>query len=74
MINNPRKVRGLDILIINLFSSSTTFSLTTDPKSSHKDFSAHNHVDVPVDDVPQPTHKLRDNLQRIGNNVGEEIS
>jgi hypothetical protein len=74
MTNNLGKVTGLCILFIVLFSGSPIFSQTTEPESSRKDSSAQSHVDVKVDDLPQPIPKVMDALQRIGNEVGEEIS
>jgi hypothetical protein len=74
MINNLWQVTGPGILFIFLISGWPIFSQTTDPKSSHKDSSAQNPVDAKVDHLPQPIHKVMDTLQRIGNDVGEEIS
>jgi hypothetical protein len=50
------------------------FFQTTDPKSSHKDYSSQNRVYENIDNLPQPIPKVMDSLQRIGNDVGEKIS
>jgi hypothetical protein len=74
MTNNLWKKTVLCILFIVSFSGSPIFSQTTEPESSRKDSSAQNHVDVKVDDLPQPIPKMLDTLKRIGNDVGNEIS
>jgi hypothetical protein len=63
------KLTGLGILFIILFSGSPIFPQTTEPKSSRKYSSAHNNVEVKLDDLPHPIPKVMDALQRIGNDV-----
>lgn len=74
MTINLWKVTGPCMLFIFIFSSSTIFSQTTESKSSHKDSAKQSHVDLKVEDLPQPIPKALDTLKRMGNNVGEEIS
>jgi hypothetical protein len=68
------KVTSLCLLGACLFSGSLIFAQAPEPEFAPGRDSAPKRIDLKVEDLPQPIPHALDALQRIGNNVGEEIS
>jgi hypothetical protein len=68
------KVTSLCLLGACLSSGSLIFAQTPEPESAPTGNSPPKRIDLKVEDLPQPIPRTLDALQRIGNNVGEEIS
>jgi hypothetical protein len=74
MTHNLWKKTGICLLLAFLCYEDPSFSQSTEPESSPQESTSQNHIDLKIEDLPQPVPKMLDTLKRIGNDVGNEIS